>query len=131
MKRILFVTVVLIVLGGLAGGLTALAQGGGSESDDQDGIAWRSIPAPIHEVEILAAESYPVQYFARVVSGLHNGCVKFGSYEASRQGQVIKIEVINMEPVVSMPCIELYGFVETSIPLGSDFTPGVTYTVIV
>jgi predicted secreted protein len=90
------------------------------------------VPAPIHEVEIQIAESLPVQYFLRVVSGLQNSCVEFGSYNVTREGDVIRVEVVNLEPTdESTVCAQVYEFVEHTIPLGSAFIPGTTYTVLV
>ncbi len=84
--------------------------------------------APIDRVEILVAESFPPQYFVLVESGLPNGCVKFDRYEVARDGDTIRVAVINREPV-GMFCTDEYGAVENNIPLGSDFDPGATYTV--
>jgi hypothetical protein len=84
--------------------------------------------APIESVEIQVAESWPPQYFLLVVSGLPNGCAQFGRYEKTQDGDVIRVEIINLERVNTV-CTEEYRTVETNIPLGSDFKPGATYTV--
>lgn len=90
------------------------------------------VPAPIHEVDIQIAESMPQQYFLRVTSGLQNSCVEFGSYNVTRDGDVIRVEVVNLEPVEGFgACAQVYGFVINTIPLGSNFVPGTTYTVVV
>jgi len=86
--------------------------------------------APIDRVEILVAESFPQQYFLLVESGLPNGCFVFDRYEMTRDGVTIRIAIVNQE-TVGMVCTELYGMVEHNIPLGSDFKPGTTYTVLV
>ena len=89
------------------------------------------VPAPIESVEIIIAESYPPQYFVHVVSGLPNGCVEFYGYEESRSGNAVTITVTNLEPAPSEPiaCAAIYLTHETSVPLGTDFQPGETYTV--
>ena len=89
------------------------------------------VPAPIESVEIIIAESYPPQYFVHVVSGLPNGCVEFYGYEESRSGNAVTITVTNLEPAPSEPvaCAAIYLTHETSVPLGTDFRPGETYTV--
>ncbi len=87
--------------------------------------------APIDRAEILVAESFPPQYFVLVESGLRNGCVEFDRYEVARDGDTIHVAIINLEPAGSVPCTEEYGTVEHNIPLGSDFEPGTTYTVLV
>jgi len=93
------------------------------------------VPAPLDGIEIWIAESWPPQYFLHVVSGLPNSCAKFDSYSvAPRTGDsdTIRVEVINLEPADGLvACAEVYGFVEHTIRLGSDFVPGKTYTVVV
>ena len=56
------------------------------------------VPAPIEGVEIVIAESLPPQYFVNVLSGLPNGCVRFGEYGVVREGRIIKVKVTNEEP---------------------------------
>ena len=238
MKKILMIMVVLLVIGGVAGGLTVLAQTGNGEADDHSGTKWIAVgnifevplnanfttgyrwvveydntllelideryevesdliggpgrqvfvfralsvgsaqlefsykrpwedesiktitstfeimpsldddnrfpqgepemvevSAPIHQVDIEIAESWPPQYFLHVVSGLPNGCARFDSYSvAPRTGDsdTIRVEVINLEPADGLAaCAEVYGFVEHTIRLGSDFVPGKTYMVVV
>ena len=89
------------------------------------------VPAPIESVDIIVAESFPPQYFVHVVSGLPNGCVEFYGYEESRSGNAITITVTNLEPAPSEPvaCTAIYLTHEFSVPLGTDFQPGETYTV--
>lgn len=86
--------------------------------------------APIENVEIIIAESYPQQYFASVTSGLPNSCVKYGGYYFNRNGKAIQIEMVNWKPAdPNTECAEIYMQVKTNIPLGSDFESGETYTV--
>jgi len=56
--------------------------------------------------------------------------VEFDRYEVTRDGDTIRVAVINLEPV-GMECEDVYGTVEHNVPLGSDFDPGTTYTVLV
>ncbi|MCP4544192.1 MAG: hypothetical protein GY832_44335 [Chloroflexi bacterium] len=86
--------------------------------------------ASIDRVEILIAESFPPQYFLLVESGLPNACVKFDRYTVTREGDTIRVAVINQERA-DIGCIEVYETVENNIPLGSDLEPGTTYTVLV
>jgi inhibitor of cysteine peptidase len=101
----------------------------------QDEPEMLEVLAPVHEVEIVIAESYPAQYFLHVFSGLPNACVEFSHYSVAPRtsdNDTVKVEIINLEPVGGdMACAEIYRLVETNIPLGSDFIPGRTYTVIV
>ena len=88
--------------------------------------------APIESVEIIVAESFPPQYFAHVVSGLPNGCVKFYGYDETREGDTINITITNLKPAPSnntLACAAVYLTHESSIPLGKDFEPGKEYTV--
>ena len=89
--------------------------------------------SPIEKVEVVALESAPVQYELRVVSGLPKGggCSRFNGYEV-RRSEPDKIDVSVTHHEVADPfvvCTADYPTLETSIPLGSDFEPGLEYTV--
>jgi len=84
--------------------------------------------APIHDVEIWADNSSTPQYFMDVVSGEPNSCFKFDSYSVTRAGNTVRVEIINIE-YLGGSCAEIYSYVDHTIPLGSDFAPGVNYTV--
>ncbi|MDP6228776.1 MAG: hypothetical protein QF714_13895 [Dehalococcoidia bacterium] len=91
-----------------------------------------SIPASILSAEVLAAESFPVQYFLQIESGLRNGCIEFEGYEVQHEGKSIRVTVTNLEPEdQDVACIEIHRTVSTNIRLGSgaDFDPATTYTV--
>ena len=86
--------------------------------------------APIDGIELQIAESFPLQYFLTVVSGLPDGCHSFGGYTMTRDGNRVLIKFFNLKPLhADLMCIQVYGTVETTIPLGSDFDPRVTYTI--
>ncbi len=87
--------------------------------------------APIESVEVRVAESFPPQYFADIVSALPNGCVRFESLEAERDGDTIRITVWNLAPKPGsrLLCTMIYGITKHSVALGTDFEPGRTYTV--
>ena len=87
------------------------------------------VPAPIDDVEINIAESFPPQYFVHVKSGLPNACYEFDKYEVSRDGETVLITVTNLTPEEPMACAEIYGTVESNVALGTDFDGGKTYTV--
>ena len=84
--------------------------------------------APIHDIEIWVDESLPPQYFVDVVSGESNSCVKFDSYSVTRAGNTTQVEIFNIE-YVGGSCAEIYSYVSHTILIGSDFVPGVNYTV--
>ena len=96
-------------------------------------IEMAEVPAPIESVEINVAESFPPQYFVAIKSGLPSGCVEFKGYDVSREGNTVNIEVTNLEPAPGqlIPCTAIYGYHDTNINLGSDFTGGETYSVVV
>lgn len=95
-------------------------------SDDGEEIEIRL--APIHEVEVNIAESFPEQIFVYIKGGLADGCTTFNAVETERSGTTIDITVTTQRPRDAV-CIQVYGFFEQNVPLGSQFTSGQTYTV--
>ncbi|MSQ31635.1 MAG: hypothetical protein EXR59_00095 [Dehalococcoidia bacterium] len=89
------------------------------------------VKAPIDKAEIAIAKSLPPQYSVVITSGLPSGCAKFYSYDVKRDGEIITISVWNTIPSVNMACTTIYGYVDTSVQLGSDFEKGKTYTVMI
>ena len=86
------------------------------------------VPAPIESVELLILETFPVRYNLEVVSGLPDACFTFAGYRTTRDGDVIRAEVVNWKPADSgVACAAVYTTVKTTISLGSDFDPGRTY----
>jgi len=87
--------------------------------------------APIHELDIRFAESFPVQIFLYVKGGLPDGCTRFHGFEiVNRLEKALKIEVTTEKPKDAI-CTAIYGYFEQNINLGSDFKSGQTYTVTV
>ena len=90
--------------------------------------------SPIESMEVTALEGAPLQYELRVVSGLPSGgCSRFNGYEV-RRADPTRIEVAITHHEIADPsifCTTDYPLVETSVPLGSDFEPGLEYTVSV
>lgn len=111
----------------------AVAGDNGGEGDNGAGYETVLEPAPIEEVELRIAESFPPQYFLRVVSGLPSGCAKLEGYEVEREGNDVLVTVMNRVPAPDsgVVCTAIYGTVESNIALGSDFTSGETYRVFV
>lgn len=85
-------------------------------------------PAPIHEVDIRIAESYPEQIFVYIKGGLPDGCTTFNDYSMEINGNIINITVTIKRPKDAM-CPAIYGYFEQNIALGSNFIRGATYTV--
>jgi inhibitor of cysteine peptidase len=84
--------------------------------------------APIHEVQINIAESFPEQIFVYIKGGLADSCTSFHDLKTERIGNTIKIEVTTERPRDAV-CAQVYGYFEKNINLGSDFTRGESYTV--
>jgi len=84
--------------------------------------------APIHDVQINIAESYPPQIFVYIKGGLSDGCTTFHKLDIRRSASTIDIEVTTKRPKDAV-CSEIYGFFERNVNLGSDFISGENYTV--
>ena len=88
--------------------------------------------APIIDAQVMALESFPVQYRLQIESALPNGCVEFGAYDVSREGETIKVKVTNLEPAdKSIACDQEFRIVKTTVSLGTgaDYNPATAYTV--
>lgn len=87
--------------------------------------------APIDQLEVLILESFPAQYNLRIVSGLPSGCHQFDKAEVTgRSDSEIEVRVTNTLPGdPNIACTAIYGTHESTVPLGSDFIAGATYTV--
>ena len=85
-------------------------------------------PAPIHEVRINIAESYPPQVFVYIKGGLTDSCTTFYELKTERSGNTIEIEVTTQRPRDAV-CAQVYGFFERNVNLGTAFTSGETYIV--
>ncbi len=110
----------------LALAAVAVAAAGCKPSDDGQEIEIRL--APIHEVRVDIAESFPEQIFVYIKGGLADGCTTFNGVETRRSGTTIDITVTTQRPKDAI-CIQVYSFFEQNVPLGSQFTSGQTYTV--
>jgi len=84
--------------------------------------------APIHDVQVNIAESYPPQVIVYIKGGLSDGCTTFHELTIEHHGNATDIEVTTQRPKGAV-CTEVYGFFEKNVNLGSDFTSGETYTV--
>ncbi len=126
MKRIwyllaLAITVLPLALAGCQGDT-----GCQSDIDGPDKIEIRL--APIHEVQVSIAESFPEQIFVYIKGGLADSCTTFHEMKTERSGNTINIEVTTERPRDAI-CAQVYGYFEKNVALGSDFTRGESYTV--
>ena len=85
-------------------------------------------PAPIEEVGVIVAESFPPQIFAAIKGGLADACTTLHEVNVHRSGNTINIEVTTQRPQGAI-CAQVYTTFARNIALGSDFTSGETYTV--
>jgi hypothetical protein len=84
--------------------------------------------APIDNVEVAFMESYPIQVGVTITVGLPDGCTSFHDAVVTREANTITIEVTNQRPK-DMFCTAVYTTTDEFVNLGSDFTPGETYTL--
>jgi len=89
---------------------------------------WEIRLAPIHEVRVNIAESYPPQVIVYIKGGLSDSCTTFHNLKTERNGNTINIEVTTQRPKGAV-CAEVYGFFEKNVNLGSDFVSRETYTI--
>jgi hypothetical protein len=91
------------------------------------------VPADIESADVIVAESFPPQYFLRVVSIQGDGCREFNGYEVTRDGNKVMVDITNTEPkdLTVVLCLMIYKTTESNIALGSDFEAGETYEVII
>ena len=120
MKRILILAALTLTAVALA------AVGCKPATDGQQGVEIR--PAPIHEVRVIIAESFPEQIFVYIRGGLADACTTFYEVETERSGNTIDITVTTQRPRDAI-CAQVYGYFEQNVALGSQFTRGATYTV--
>ena len=93
-----------------------------------------SVLAPIVDLRVDVAESFPPQYFLHIVSALPNGCHRFDRWELAKGDEAadVVVRVYNTVPAdLNVACAQVYGTHETTVPLGSDFESGVTYEIAV
>jgi len=85
-------------------------------------------PAPIHEVRVAIAESYPPQVMVYIQGGLSDGCTTFHELKTERNGNTVNITVTTQRPKDAV-CTQVYGYFEQNVNLGSDFVSSQTYTI--
>ena len=106
--------------------MATVALTGCTSSPSGDGVAVSL--APIHELDVRVAESFPPQVFVYIKGGLADGCTTFRGLEVERSGNTIEIEVTVQRPRDAV-CTQIYSYFEQNINLGTDFISGQTYTV--
>lgn len=91
-----------------------------------------AVTAPIRHISI-ESEGDPLQYTVFVLSAQTTDCEAFdGVRSVERDGQTVNIDIRNLRLVnPGRSCREVLREQQSRVPIGSDFTPGQTYTVIV
>ena len=84
--------------------------------------------APIHEVQVNIAESFPPQIFVYIKGGLADACTTFYELTVERCGNIINIEVTTQRTKEAI-CAQVYGYFEENVALGIEFTSGETYSI--
>ena len=83
--------------------------------------------APIESVQVVAEGT---GYTAVIVSGLPSGCARFDFADATRNENLIKVQVWNRVSGPG-PCTAIYGIVTTRLVLSGTFVAGQSYTLMV
>ena len=96
------------------------------DADGQEEVEIRQ--APIHEVQVNIAESFPEQIFIYIKGGLADSCTTFHEVKTESSGNTINITVTTERPKDAI-CAQVYGYFEKNVSLGSDFVRGESYTV--
>lgn len=109
--------------------------GSGDDAGEPDpGFQQVNALAPIEDVQVNIADSFPVQVFVVVSSGLPSGCAEFDRIDVERvDTSQINLTVWNLVPAPDEPiaCTTIYGITENTVALGSDFEAGVEQVVVV
>jgi hypothetical protein len=71
-----------------------------------------------------------VQVGVHIKGGLRDGCTTFHDAVVTREGNSVNIEITVQRPKDAI-CTQVYSFFEENLNLGSDFTSGTTYNLIV
>lgn len=85
-------------------------------------------PAAIEDVKVVLTQSYPPQVFVSFKVGLPDTCTTFHDSTTQRQDNTITITVTTERPRDAI-CGQVYRYEDKTVGLGSDFTPGQTYTI--
>ena len=93
------------------------------------------VESPIEDVEIMVLEGDPKEYQLRIVSAMQQGssCSQFNGYEVRRSDSNSIAVIVTHHHVAAknVICTTDYPIVETIVPLGSEFEPGMEYAVSV
>lgn len=97
---------------------------------DPGDVGRKQVPAPIDAHDLLIRESAPPQYALQITSGLPSGCAAFDRLDVERDGTNIRVMVWNTMPDSdNVACTMIYGMMDHTVELGTDFEPGTEYTI--
>jgi hypothetical protein len=125
--RLICISALLVIL--TFTGAACTRSPAGSQEGSQDTANELEIrPAPINEVEVYFMKSNPIQVGVHIKGGLPDGCTTFRDMVVRREGNTITIEVTVQRPG-GVSCPAIYTYFEKDVNLGSNLTPGTTYTL--
>ena len=123
MKKILALIMTGIIVLALAGCQPA---GGGTPTISD---AYEIKPAPIHELKIAFAESFPVQVFLYIKGGLGDSATTFSEVKVGELKDRTITVTVTTKRLKGAIAAQVYGYFEQNVNLGSKFKSGETYTV--
>ncbi|HLF87505.1 MAG TPA: NBR1-Ig-like domain-containing protein [Anaerolineales bacterium] len=86
--------------------------------------------AIVDSIELLIAESFPVQVFATVRGSLPDGCTTLDQIIPTREGKTFTVSITTIRPADQV-CTEALVPFEENFPLDVNGLPAGTYTVVV
>lgn len=122
MKQVLYLLALILIVPVLA---VAGCQPTVSDADEEE---MEVRLAPIHEVRVNIAESFPPQIFVYIKGGLADSCTVFNEVTTERSGNTVNIRVTTKRPREAV-CAQVYGYFEQNVALGTDFTSGEIYII--
>ncbi len=118
MKRMIFLLVIALAVSSLSSSISC------SPRDE-----YEIKPAPIHELKILFAESYPVQVMLYIKGGLADSATELNEIKVEKRlGNIIPVTVTTKR-LKGAVAAQVYGYFERTVNLGSSFNSGEAYTV--
>jgi hypothetical protein len=128
------VTIVISAPAGSGGDDSSGGDTGDDAGEPEPSFRQVNTLAPIENVQVNIAESFPVQVFVVVSSGLPSGCAEFDRIDVERMDSIqINLTVWNLVPAPDelIACTAIYGITENTVALGSEFESGVEQVVVV
>jgi hypothetical protein len=124
---------IVVLFGCACAASMLLAACGGAHSDDPPEVpeGRKVVEAPIADLNLISTGERPPRYQVGIISGLPNSCAEFHDARITgNTGTLITVSITNTVPEdPNAVCAEVYDTHSSVLELGSDYTPGTTYTV--